>query len=405
MEFRAVPGTDLALSAVGLGCYGLGGAYGPADPEGFELVVQKARELGVTYFDTADQYGDAEEILGRALRPFRREVAISTKVGLTADNGRDLSYAHVLAACDRSLKRLATDYIDIYQVHFDDPRTPVAETVGALKDLRKSGKIRFYGVGHLPAERVEEYLGHAEGSAEPGDGVKTVMLELSPVARGAYTRTAALRDRLIDKGRDFGIIGFSTTGRGVLTGKIREGHRFAVGDIRGMDPLFQGARFRSALRVADKLQGVGSRLGKTAAQVAIAWVLSLPGVVTALVGPSRTDHMEENVGGAGWTLPEEELGSLNAFLEEEDRWLSTEKRREVASILERELSTDAGKAFKDLIYVMEELGEEGLVREADLLPLFQALLTSRKSGAKEGPDISALRAVHAQLRRFKEALV
>ena len=390
MEYRTIPGADMSVSTVGLGCYGLGGAYGPANPAAFARIIARAREVGVTYYGTADQYGDAEEVLGQALRPFRREAVISTKAGLTADNGRDLSRAHVLEACDRSLRRLCTDHIDIYQVHFDDPKTPVTETVGALEDLQKAGKIRHYGVGHLPPARVAEYLGFAD--------VKTVMIELSAVARAAYGRTMTLRK---SSGYDFGIIGFSTTGRGLLTGMIREGHRFAAGDIRGIDPLFQGAKFRSGLRVADKLAKVGAKFGKTGVQVAVAWVLALPGVVTALVGPSRVDHLEENAGGADWTIPAEDLAAINAFLDEEERLVAIEKRREIVGILERGLSEDAERASTDLVYVMEEFGEQGLVPETDLIPLFRTLLGARKT--ERGPDIAALRAVHAQLRAMTAA--
>jgi len=172
MRYRAHRGER--LSEIGIGCYALGGAYGKKDPEQFIGLLRRAYELDVTFFDTADVYGPAEEILGRAVAPFRDRVWIATKAGASPDGKPDCSREHVLSSCEQSLRRLQTDYVDLYQIHFNDPNTPVEETVGALEKLRAAGKIRYYGVGHLPLPRMEAYFA-------TGD-VFSALVELSAAA-------------------------------------------------------------------------------------------------------------------------------------------------------------------------------------------------------------------------------
>ena len=260
MEYREHDG--FRISEVSLGCYALSGAYGTKDVEEFKRTLRRAYELGVNFFDVAEAYGDAEQLLGEAVKPFRKEVYIATKVGICRGLKPDLSRAYIERACEESLERLQTDYIDFYQVHFDDPDTPVEGTVGALEGLTSAGKIRRYGLGHLPVERVERYF-------ELGK-VFSVMVELSAVAREA-------RERLLPlcRAHNVGAIAFSVTGRGLLTG-IQGRPQFEPGDIRNIDSLFQRERFQSGLRVAGKLAELGERYGKTPAQTAIAWVLTQP---------------------------------------------------------------------------------------------------------------------------------
>jgi aryl-alcohol dehydrogenase-like predicted oxidoreductase len=311
MQYRVHQGEK--LSEIGLGCYALSGAYGQRDPESFIDLLRRAYEQGVTFFDTAGIYGPAEEILGRAVAPFRDQVWIATKVGAGDDGRRDCSAEQVAASCEQSLRRLNTDHIDLYQVHFDDPDTPVEETVGALERLKAAGKIRHYGVGHLPASRMAAYFATGQ--------VFSALAELSAVARSA-------RERILPLCREqgVGLIAFSITGRGLLTGQIEPQTTFEAGDLRRIDPLFQRERLASGLRVAQRFRTMGARYGKTPAQVAIAWVLAQPGVACALTGPSTLPHLEENLGGSGWTLGEEDLAALERFFEQEDARLRREQR-------------------------------------------------------------------------------
>jgi aryl-alcohol dehydrogenase-like predicted oxidoreductase len=309
------------LSEIGIGCYSLSGAYGKKDPERFIGLVRRAHELGVTLFDTADQYGPAEEILGRAVAPIRDEVWVATKVGITEEGGFDLSAEHVRLSCEQSLQRLQTDVIDLYQIHFDDPDTPVEETLQALEKLKAEGKIRHYGVGHLPYAKLERYL--AAGN------VFSELAELSPVARSARERTLPLCQN-----HGVGVIAFSVTGRGLLTGKIGPGHQFEEDDIRRLDALFQRERFASGLRVTSKFRALGEEYGKTPVQAAIAWTLAQPGVICALTGPSTLPHLEENLGGSGWSIAADDLDALERFFKDEDVWLVRNQIESVRAILD-----------------------------------------------------------------------
>ncbi len=379
---------DLRVSEVGVGCYSLAGIYGKKDLDEFARMIRRAYELGVTFFDTADAYGDAESILGKIVRDFRSEIHIATKVGVVSGASMDLSPARVKKACEESLARLGTDYIDLYQVHFDDPKTPVEDVVGALESLVASGKIRHYGVGHLPADKIARY-------AEVGRPL-SVLMELSAATRDA-------RAKLLPLCREHGMaaIAFSTTGRGVLTGTIREGHVFPDGDIRQYDPLFQREQFRSALRVAGRVAEVGRRYGKTPAQTAIAWVLAQPGVVCALTGPSNVAHLEENVGGSGWKISDEDLASFETFLSEEDARVDRERREAVVGIVSSPLPADPQAAFKDLVYALDTAAATGVCTEAQIVPVFQELLALRKS---PGPTAEAAQKLD-DIRRRLAAMV
>jgi aryl-alcohol dehydrogenase-like predicted oxidoreductase len=376
------------LSEIGIGCYAMSGAYGPKDPQRFVDLIRRGFDLGVTFFDTADQYGPAEEILGRAVAPFRDRVWIATKVGVRVDGGFDLSSEHVRASCEHSLQRLGTDRIDLYQVHDNDPQTPVEETLGALEKLKAAGKIRHYGVGHLPLPRVQAYVA-------AGD-LFSMLLELSAVARSAREQTLPLC-----REHEVGAIAFSVTGRGLLSGKIVPGHLFEEGDIRHLDPLFQRERFASGLRVAQRFKALGAQYGKTPVQVAIAWVLAQPGIVCALTGPSTLPHLEENLGGSGWSLPADDLEALERFLRDEDGWLRREQMRSVGAILTQELDPESG--FADLLYVVETLLETGLAVEEKILPLFHRLWEWRDR--RDGAALEGMRAIQAELHaRFAPIL-
>jgi aryl-alcohol dehydrogenase-like predicted oxidoreductase len=386
MQYRTHRGES--LSEVGFGCYALSGAYGQKDPRQSVALIHRAYGLGVTFFDTADIYGLAEEVLGRAVAPFRNQVWIASKVGWGAEHRPDCSPGHVQASCEASLRRLGTDHLDLYQIHFHDPDTPVEETVGALEDLKSAGKIRYYGFGHLPPDQMAGYM-------VAGD-VFSALTELSAVARGALEgRTSLCQDF------DVGMIAFSITGRGLLTGKIGPGHTFEEGDIRRIDPLFQRGRLASGLRVLERLKALGVRYGKTPVQVAIAWVLAQAQVVCALTGPSTIPHLEENLGGSGWTIEAEDVAALELFFETEDEWLQQEQIRALQSILTGEL--EANSAFADLVYVVETLVDMDLALEEEIMPIYEQLMPLRKQPAVDALEV--LQCLQTELReRFLSLL-
>jgi len=376
MEYREHCG--LTLSAVGVGAYALAGAYGSCDRDEFVTLVHHAHARGVTFFDTAGNYGDAEAILGAAVRPFRDEVLLATKVGSPEGTAPRLDPEAVAAGCRRSLQRLGTDRIDLLQVHFDDPATPVEDTVAALEGLRAEGSIRHYGVGHLPAPRVARYL-------EVGRPF-SILMELSAVARDSRRTLLPLCG-----GEGPAAIGFSVTGRGLLTGKIGPETAFEEGDIRLYDPLFQRARFASGRRIAARFAGLARSLGKTPAQVAVAWVLSQPGVVCALTGPRRLAHLEENLGGAGWRLPAEALADLEGLFAAEDEALAAEEAATIDAILDGPLPADPAAAFRDLVYAVETAVNLSRVAEDAIRPAFFALWPLQEQLEGAGPALEAVR--------------
>ena len=383
MKYRKHKG--LEISEVGVGTYSLSGVYGSKDIEKFRRMIKRAFKLGANFFDTAEGYGDAEKILGETVESFREEIIIATKVGIGEGYKPNLSRKYVLKACDRSLKRLKTDYIDLYQVHFNDPVTPIGEVVKTLEELVDMGKIRYYGVGHLPKEVIKEYC-------EIGDPF-SVLAEFSAVSRESYESLFPLYEKY-----NLGIIAFSTTGRGLLTGRFKGKPHFEEGDIRVIDPLFQHERFEYGLKVYGKLAELGRRYGKTSTQVAIAWVLNHPGVICALTGPSTVNHLEENVGGSGWSIPKEDWQELEAYLKKEDEWLRKQQKKTMRRILSNPLRQPQ-KAFTDLIYVIETAISLNLISEKQVLPIFYDLYKLKKKIDEKGTELK-LREIQTQLREL-----
>jgi len=218
-------------------------------------------------------------------------------------------------------------------------------------------------------------------------------VELSAVARESYENIFPLYQKY-----DLGIIAFSTTGRGLLTGRFKENQKFEAGDIRSLDPLFQRERFRSGLRIAKKLAELGERYGKTSTQVAIAWVLAQPEVICALTGPSTIKHLEENVESSGWNITEEDLEELEAFFKREDEWLKQEQKITVRRILSKPLQ-EPQRAFVDLIYVIETGVSLHLISEKEVLPVFYELYATKEKMNTRGIE-PKLEKIQAQLRNL-----
>lgn len=374
----------VSLSEIGIGCYAYSGVYGRKDPQEFRRTLLRAHELGITLFDTAAVYGEAESFLGETVRPFRREIFLSTKI--TPDPRRDLtlSRAHVAEACERSLSALRTDRIDLFQIHLDDPATPIEETVSGLEGLVTQGKIGAWGLCHLPPERIEEYCRVGKPFS--------VMMELSAAARDARRGNLSVCRR-----NGAAALAFSVTGRGLLTGKIGPETVFAEGDIRGIDPLFQRERLESGLRIAEALAAIGKRHGRTPVQVAIAWVLAQDGVVSAVIGPSTVAHLEENAAAGDWTIPHEEMNHLEELMIREDAWLEQSQREAIDRILNAPLSQAPGQALTDLAYVLENVVTLRLKTEAEVIPLFMQLLPLR--GKEDDAARATLDRIREEMRR------
>lgn len=363
---RRKPLADIPMSSLGFGCYGFCGAYGIKLEQGQMInILHEAYELGILFYDTANKYGNTEAILGKAVKGYRNKISIATKVGLTNDNKFNLTKQNVIESCELSLRNLKTDYLDIYQVHYDDPSTPVTETVEALEQLKKEGKIRHYGIGHIPFNKSLEYLslGH----------VSTALAEISAVATSRYKDLYSLQSSY-----DFDIIAFSVTGRGLLTGEINYNTKFCSDDIRSIDPLFKRERFVSGLRIIKKLRDIGNRYNKTSAQVAIAWVIQKPGIAVALTGPCKLNHLKENSEVLHWKLDNYSVKELDMFIEKEEENLKEVTYKEICNILNTPLQLDFDKASNDLIYVMEHCIENELLSNEEIIPKFLEILKMKK---------------------------
>jgi len=363
MQYRSAG--DWQVSAIGFGCYGLSGEYGQVDSKAYRKTIHQAFEMGINYFDTAEGYGGAESFLGEVLAPFRDQVFIATK--LSGESGMpDLSTGVVQKACEGSLKRLGVDVIDLYQIHFDDPQTPILETVEALESLIAQGKIRQYGICHLPLARAAEY-------ARVGRPF-SILMELSPVARTSLDTLLPLC-----QAHDLAAIAFSVTGRGILADRFGPGYAFDAEDIRRMDPLFKHDRIRSALRIRRKLTDFGQRYDATAVQMGIAWVLAQPQVTCALTGTASAEHLAENAAAAEITLDSADLDALRAFFQDEDARLAAEEVKTIHDLLHSPLPEDPESAFNDLVYVLETAIINGMVHEGEVIPVFKELFALRKT--------------------------
>ncbi|MDI6860889.1 MAG: aldo/keto reductase [Caldisericia bacterium] len=357
------------ISEIGIGTYSLSGVYGKKDLNEFKKMINRAYELGINFFDTAEAYGDAEKILGEFVKDFRKNIYIATKVGIKKGVIPNLKEDYILTACEESLKNLKTDYIDLYQIHFNDPYTPVEETVNALEKLKKEGKIREYGIGHLPMSIVEEYF-------KIGN-VFSFLVELSAVVRESKRDLIPLSEKY-----NIGIIAFSTTGRGILTGKFNENKKFEPQDIRNFDPLFQYEKFESAIRIYNKFKELSKKYDKTPVQMAINWVLCQNKIITALIGPSNIEHLEEDIKASGFKISNDDLNELEIFFKKEDEWIKEEAKKRIYKILNEPLNLDFFKNFKDLVYVIEMSLILKLTEEKEILPIFQKLFGFLKNFEK-----------------------
>jgi len=301
MEMRKLGSAGPAVSAIGFGAWAMGGrGWGAVDDDETVVAVQRSIELGSTFIDTAEVYGNghSEELIGRALQGKRDKVFLATKVG-----GFDLSRAHIMEAIDNSLRRLQTDHVDLYQLHWPDDKTPVEESMEAMGDLVKAGKVRYVGVSNFDVPLLERCL-----SVRHVDSLQPVY---SMLDRGIE------RDILpFCQEHGIGVVVYSPMAKGLLTGKYTPDATFPAGDVRADDPLFQGERFRRNLELVERLRGTAQAHGVTVAQVALNWTLQHPAVTVAIAGAKRPAQVEENVGGQGWQFSADEPRRIQTWLDD-----------------------------------------------------------------------------------------
>ncbi|MGD0920906.1 MAG: aldo/keto reductase [Terriglobia bacterium] len=304
MEYVRFGLTDLNISRIGMGCAAIGGYdYGSVDDQESLAAVQRALDLGINLFDTADVYGfgHSEEILSRALAGRRHEVVIATKFGVNWNQEgktfRDLSAKRVVQALEASLRRLKLDCIPVYQIHWPDPKTPIAETLEALRKCQEAGKIRHIGCSNFPADLVDQ--------AQACCRVESIQMPYSLAERAYWETIRWCRER-----HTMTILAYNPLAQGLFTGKYGAQSKFEGTDLRRRSELLRGDKLKSNLAILDRLRLVGDRHGRTPAQVAIRWILEDPSQICVLVGLKTVAQAEQNAGGAGWALPPEDTKFL-----------------------------------------------------------------------------------------------
>jgi voltage-dependent potassium channel beta subunit len=315
MEYRRLGASGLKVSEV---CLGSWLTYGNATEDATaEACIDKAFDVGINFFDTANVYagGKAEEVVGRALHKYDRDdYVIATKAFFpmgSGPNDRGLSRKHIREQCDRSLKRLGLEYIDLYQCHRFDPDTPLEETLRALDDLISAGKVLYIGFSMWSADQISEALGLQRGMSM--DRFVSSQPYYNILGRDIEKEVLPLCSK-----HGIGQIVFSPLAQGVLTGKYRPGQT-APADSRAADPkqnmflLQRGFLDDAMLQKVERLRPLAERVGLSMAQLALAWCLRLPEVSSVIVGASRPEQVVDNAGAAGKKLSPETLAEIDSL--------------------------------------------------------------------------------------------
>ena len=312
MEYRNIGASGLQVSAVGLGCNNFGMRI---DMETTQAVVDKAIDLGINFFDTADVYGGdgkSEQFLGKALGARRNSVVVATKFGMAMGQGPYTSGAsrkYIIAACEASLRRLGTDYIDLYQLHTPDAKTPIDETLRALDDLVRAGKVRYIGSSNFSGWQAVEahYIAEAAGLAK----FISAQNEYSLLFRGIEGDLAPVALKY-----GVGVLPYFPLASGFLTGKYKRGQEAPAGTRFG--EWFKGPYGARTINdrnfdILEKLEAFAGARGKTVLELAMSWLACKPYVPSVISGATRVDQVEENAAAGSWKLTAEEMAEVDAL--------------------------------------------------------------------------------------------
>jgi aryl-alcohol dehydrogenase-like predicted oxidoreductase len=331
MEYRQFGQTGMQVSAVGFGCWEIGGGYGSIEEEEFIKAVNRALDVGVNCFDTAEAYGfgASEKSLAKALGSRRNQAVITTKFGVgypEAKNYRDSTRKRVMESIEKSLKNLNTDYVDVYLIHWPDRATPFEEPMRALDDLVKQGKVRAVGLSNFRLEEIEACM-------------RARRVDVVQYCWNMFDRRMEKEIYPYCRRNNIGVMAYGSLAYGMLTGTLSEEKAFEKGDWRAnrgrlanlnlFQHLFGPEHFLNNLRAVEELKAMARRYGKTLPQFALRWTLSNPVISTALVGCRNPGEVDDNVGALGWSISDADMKEIdnifarNGAITSPEVWLET----------------------------------------------------------------------------------
>ena len=332
MEYRPFGQTGIEVSAIGVGCWEIGGGYGSIEEQEFTAAVHTALDLGITCFDTAEAYGfgASERSLAKALGDRRKDAVVVTKFGIgykEAPNYRDSSRERVMVSIEKSLKNLNTDYVDVYMVHWPDLNTPLDETMRALDDIVQQGKARAIGISNFRRAQIETSM-------------TTRRVDVAQYCWNMFDRRMDQEILPYCRENNMGVMAYGSLAYGLLTGTFRADMTFDEGDWRArqgrmgginlFQTMFGPDHFPNNIKAVEGLKGLAASYNKSLPQFALRWTLSHPAVSTALVGCRKAAEVEDNVGALGWDIRPEDFAEIDAIFERNgvvtcpDVWLERE---------------------------------------------------------------------------------
>ena len=315
MEYRKFGQTGVDISAIGFGCWEIGGGYGSIEETDFIKAINRALEIGINSFDTAEAYGfgASEKSLAKALGSRRKEAVITTKFGVgypDTPNYRDSTRKRVMESIEKSLKALNTDYVDVYLIHWPDRNVPFEEPMRALDDLVKQGKVRAVGLSNFKLNEIEACM-------------KTRRVDVVQYCWNMFDRRMQKEIFPYCRENKIGVMAYGSHAYGMLTGTLSEEKTFEkndwrskrgqLGNINLFQHLFGPDHFLKNLRAVEDLKGVAQRYKKTLPQLALNWTLSNPVISTALVGCRNPGEVDDNAGSLGWKISDADMKEIDAI--------------------------------------------------------------------------------------------
>ena len=313
MEYRPFGKTGMHVSAIGFGCWEIGGGYGSIEETQFIHAVQRSLDLGVNCFDTAEAYGfgASEKSLAKALGARRKDAVVVTKFGIgykEAPNFRDSGRARAMASIEKSLQNLGTDYVDVYMVHWPDVNTPLDETMRALDDIVKQGKARAVGISNFRLAQIKTSM-------------NTRRVDVAQYCWNIFDQRMQKEIFPYCKEQNIGVMAYGSLAYGLLTGAFNENTDFGgddwrarrgrMGAINLFQHLFGPEYFPKNLKVVEDLKGLAAKYGKTLPQFALRWTLTNPVISTALVGCRNVNEVNDNMGALDWSISEVDMKAID----------------------------------------------------------------------------------------------